>query len=560
MAQTNKSSKDIFTSVVVPVMDKVRDDLSRKQAEEYGRHASSPMAILACAAGPDGGMSAQAAYNDQIYYTGEWNTKTAEDYIDMVKAELKKKGVQVDAVMEKKMIDHLINQQMPKSTADYILRKAAQGSIFYIPQRVRTSSLQNHIDKEGEKKYNPSLISEITGNILAWASNAVSTAGFGGFWGQTAMDGATALVDSKAPGQQDKYLAQQKEQGKKEVAAAEKKSVSVPAWMMTQMGFSSISKATDKQLIMAKDWAQKQAKIYHDKVSTALESGSRTVKANGKATEVSVSFATVRAKEYETFAKAIGAEQTQRKNAPKPQTVQSDIAEPKEEAQQPTTESTEKPAEQKTDSQNVLQSTQQNTGEYGGWDNIINMMGMNGAGDTFNHLGYSLAMLPDMLLGVLTGKTKSVGRNTETMMPLAAILCGCFAKNPLLKIPLMLYGGMNLFNRMSQESLDEQRKDEGKDTVRYKQYADEQLDSRISNPHIEGNVLIVDFDHVPRIVTLPQQIVDGYQSGALPLNTIANRVLAKSDQMAETQKSIQQASEQYEQNQQQTVTRSLAQR
>lgn len=120
-------AKDIFTSTVVPIMNKVRDDLSRKQAEEYGRHASSWGAMMAGAAGPDGGMAAMDAYNDTIYYIGEWNSKTAEDYIEMVKDELKKKGITVDAVMEKKMIDHLIEQQMPKSTAEYILRKADRG-------------------------------------------------------------------------------------------------------------------------------------------------------------------------------------------------------------------------------------------------------------------------------------------------------------------------------------------------------------------------------------------------------------------------------------------------
>ena len=46
--------KDIFLSTVVPIMDKVRDDLSRKQAAEYGRHASSFGAVMAGAAGPDG--------------------------------------------------------------------------------------------------------------------------------------------------------------------------------------------------------------------------------------------------------------------------------------------------------------------------------------------------------------------------------------------------------------------------------------------------------------------------------------------------------------------------
>ena len=133
-------NKDIFTSTVVPIMDKVRDDLQRKQVDEYERHSRSWGAMMAGAAGPDGGMASMEAYNNTILYIGEWNAKTVEDYIDMVKAELKKKGIAVDAVLEKKMIDHFIHQQMPKSTVEYILRKAAEGTIFYLPQRARTSS------------------------------------------------------------------------------------------------------------------------------------------------------------------------------------------------------------------------------------------------------------------------------------------------------------------------------------------------------------------------------------------------------------------------------------
>lgn len=111
-------------------MKKVRDDLSRKQMEEYGRYSSSLGAVLAGAAGPDGGMTATATYYDNLKYIGEWNSKTVDDYINMVKAELKRQHITVDAVMEKKMIDYLVKQQMPKSSADYILRKAAEGSIF----------------------------------------------------------------------------------------------------------------------------------------------------------------------------------------------------------------------------------------------------------------------------------------------------------------------------------------------------------------------------------------------------------------------------------------------
>lgn len=540
-------------------MDKVRDDLNRNRAEEYKRHTGSVGALMASAAGPDGGMSATHAYNDTIYYTGQWNTKTVEDYVTLVQAELRKRGIEVDAVMEKKMVDYLIHQRMPKTTVEYIMNKSAEGFLFSIPQRMRSSSLDHHISKEAEKRYDPSLLSEITANVVSWISNAAATAGVGGLIGQTAIDGATAAADKVADGQQNKYLAKQREQGRREVAYAEKKHVNVPKWMLDQMGFDSVDNATDKQLIMAKDWATKQARLYRNKVNAALENGSRTVKASGKNTEISVSTATVKAKEYETFVKAIADEQQSRKTAHRTQEVNyDDIVGTDANSQTTYSYASSDQTEQNTGMQATAQSQQKDN--YAGWDSIIQMLGLSGSGDTFNHLGYSLAMLPDMLLGIMTGKTKSVGMNKDTLMPLASILCGSFVSNPLLKISLMGYGGLNLFNRMSQEGLAEKRKEDEPATIRYKKYADEQLDSRISNPHIEGNVLIVDFDHVPRLITLPQQIVDGYRSGALPLNTIANRVLAKADQMAETEKSIQHASEKYEQNQQQTVTRSLAQR
>ena len=114
MATANNDKQDIFTSKVIPIMKKVRDDLSRKQMEEYGRYSSSLGAVLAGAAGPDGGMTATATYYNNLKYIGEWNSKTVDDYINMVKAELKRQHITVDAVMENKMIDYLVKQQMPK--------------------------------------------------------------------------------------------------------------------------------------------------------------------------------------------------------------------------------------------------------------------------------------------------------------------------------------------------------------------------------------------------------------------------------------------------------------
>ena len=555
------NNRDIFTSTVVPIMDKVRDDLQRKQADEYERHSRSWGAMMAGAAGPDGGMASMDAYNSTILYTGEWNTKTVEDYIDMVKAELKKKGIAVDAVLEKKMIDHLVHQQMPKSTVEYILRKAAEGTIFYLPQRARTSSLQDHINKEAERQYNPSLASEITGNILSWAANAASTGGFGGFIGQTILDLGVEGGSRLAPGQESKYLEKQKEIARKEVAAANKKKVTIPRWMLTQMGFERIAEATDKQLGVAVQWAQSNADIYRKKVNTAVNNGSRTVKSHGDGNDMSVTDATLRAMQYEAYVKALKKEQVSRKEVHnEEQTKASVIAEEPRITSPMVTQSVQE--ELSSHNTETVQSNTADTGsvpndtmlgKFGGWNNLLDAFGLSGAGDTFRYLGVTLANLPDMLLGVFTGRTKSLGLNKSTMMPLAALIGGSFIKNPLLKIPMMLYGGANLINKVGQESLAEYRQENGlTKPARYKQYPNEELNPRISNPHVEGNVLIVDIDHVPRIVTMPPTLADAYQSGAIPLNTLANHILAKTDQMQQSGHIGQQAQDvasQYEQGQ-----------
>ena len=556
-------NKDIFTSTVVPIMDKVRDDLQRKQADEYERHSRSWGAMMAGAAGPDGGMASLDAYNSTILYTGERNTKTVEDYIDMVKAELKKKGIAVDAVLEKKMIDHLIHQQMPKSTVEYILRKAAEGTIFYLPQRARTSSLQDHINKEAERQYNPSLASEITGNILSWAANAASTGGFGGFIGQAILDLGVEGGSRIAPGQESKYLEKQKDIARKEVAAANKKKVTIPRWMLTQMGFERIADATDKQLGVAIQWAQSNADIYRKKVNTAVNNGSRTVKSHGDGNDMSVTDATLRAMQYEAYVKALKKEQVSRKEAHKEEQAKASVITEAEEPSIASPKVTQSvPEEQSSHNTEAVQSNTADTssapndnilGKFGGWNNLLDAFGLSGAGDTFRYLGVTLANLPDMLLGVFTGRTKSIGLNKSTMMPLAALIGGSFIKNPLLKIPMMLYGGANLINKVGQESLAEYRQENGlTQPVRYKQYPNEELNARISNPHVEGNVLIVDIDHVPRIVTMPPTLADAYQSGAIPLNTLANHILAKTDQMQRiqiTEQPSQEVARHYEQNQ-----------
>lgn len=539
-------------------MERVQKELRQKQLEEYGRHCSSWQSILASAAGPDGGMAASAAYNDTIYITGEWNSKTVEDYIDMVKEELKKNNIQVDAVLEKKMIDHLIQQRMPKSTAEYILRKAAEGTLFYIPQRVRTSPLQDHINKEGERLHNPSFWEEVTGELLAWGGNAATTMGAGGFFGQLAMDGAVMATDAMAPGQEDNYKDHQRQKARQEVATANKRVVSVPLWMLQQMGFTSLDNATDKQLEVALNWATKNAATHRKAVETAVEKGERIIKFGSKVK--SVSDATTSAKQYEAFASSIKREMESR---------QERIRNP------PIAEAEEQPIKQETtDNSQVLEnnqhtngseqpSNQQASGDYSGWNNLLGSMGLEGIGDTVNHLGVTLAMLPEMLLGIFTGRTKSIGMNKSTMLPLAAILSGSFIRNPFLKIPLMLWGGANLVNKMGQEAMKEYRHAVGNSQqtgIQFKKYEDEPLNERIKTPRIEGNVIVMDIDNIPRVITLPNTTAAAYQSGALPLNTLANAILTKSDMMSHAQANVtqeQDVSRRFEQKQEREQVRGI---
>ena len=88
----------------------------------------------------------------------------------------------------------------------------------------------------------------------------------------------------------------------------------------------------------------------------------------------------------------------------------------------------------------------------------------------------------------------------------------------------------------------------------YKVYEDEALNARILQPQIKGNCLIATIDKVPCTIALPDKVVDAYNHGALPLNTLANAVLAKNGQMRHI------AAENYAASEQQAQTRTLAQR
>uniref|UniRef100_A0AB33J3C2 Large polyvalent protein associated domain-containing protein n=1 Tax=Prevotella sp. GTC17254 TaxID=3236794 RepID=A0AB33J3C2_9BACT len=163
-----------------------------------------------------------------------------------------------------------------------------------------------------------------------------------------------------------------------------------------------------------------------------------------------------------------------------------------------------------------------------GWGKYLDNAGMNGFGDVAKNLGYIFAMLPDMLIGMFTGKTSSftIGNN---ILPLAAIAAGMFSRNPLLKLMLMGFGGVNILNNAGHEALG---MSEPKSVAprNYKQYADEPLNPRLSNVFMRGRSLIADIDNRPVIINISDNAVDAFEKNALPLNTLANAVLRKYDE------------------------------
>ena len=184
-------------------------------------------------------------------------------------------------------------------------------------------------------------------------------------------------------------------------------------------------------------------------------------------------------------------------------------------------------------SQQVQQPQQSSTGnattpQTAGWGNALEQMGLSGFSDVSKNIGYVLAMLPDMLIGMFTGKNPNM-KLEDNFLPLAAIFGGMFVKNPLLKMLLLGFGGANLFNNAGHAALKEGYAKTSK-TVTYKTYSDEPLNKRISNPVMKGSSMVATIDGKPMVINISDNAVDSYERGNVPLNTLANAVLQKYDE------------------------------
>ena len=455
------NDREEFEKRVVPVMDRVRNDLRSKQAAEVSRFMRSPAYIFSGGIGPDGGMATQAMALDTLNVTGEWNSKTVEDYVEMVKAELRKEHIEVTPQMEEMMIDKMARDQMPKSAIDYILRKAAGNTIFGLPEEMRKTPLQREIEDRGEKMYGPSPVEKGVGWGLGAAADFATLGGLSGglagglkFVGvDLAMNAVIDTVDSKKkdvplvvlPGHEEEWL----EMSRKE---QEKQKAPIPEH--------------EAEPVMVKE-------------------------------------------EKEDI------EVQEREDGDNRETEQKKVQE-QENVQEQNQETREQPVKDNT----------------GGWQGILSTLGLNGLGDIGRNAGYILAMLPDMLLGMFTGKTKSLGLK-DNLIPVASIMAGLFVKNPLLKMTLIGLGGANLINKAGHEQLSKQEGEirDNPDAVRYLQYDEQEMNPRIRDTQIKGNTLFASIDGIPVTIALPEKVVDAYNRGALPMGALANAVLDRCDQM-----------------------------
>lgn len=201
------------------------------------------------------------------------------------------------------------------------------------------------------------------------------------------------------------------------------------------------------------------------------------------------------------------------------------------------------PHEEKTQEEPPVQTNTR------GWSGLFGTLGLEGLGDITGNLGYVMAMLPDILLGAFTGKTQSL-RFGDNLLPIASIVAGLFVRNPLLKMLLVGLGGANLLNKAGHEALGRPMSSSAGHTEnQYRRYPDEPLNSRIVNPVLQGSTLIATIDRVPCTIQLTPTVAEAYRAGALPLNTLANAVLAKSDQLNRI------ASQNYDDGQRETIVR-----
>lgn len=540
---------------IAGIMDDVRRDLTQKQGEERAEWNLSLGGILSAMADASHCAPGIDTSSQILKATGEWNSKTTEDYLVMCKeAVVKDKELYHDIVdltiewrkamvesigrerydraskqigcdlasayvdyrLQQTMIDRLIDKETPKSTAEYIIRKAAGESLFGLPYTLNRSPLEAQIAAEAEAKYKANGWEWGGAKAASFAIDTVATMGCGS-WANLAklagvevvFAGVEAYVDSK---KKDNTITIEQCISQGIFGSGENENVFDS--IKTKAGWLDAANSEG----VARINSNLKRPVGTFSLGGFISRGAKTLFAP------LASFAGNVKKTVEQVAQNSNGEQSQQGN--NVSSTRSAEAELAARSSNPTSEqsmedNTRKEAE-KPDDDKIRQEQEAN---HEGWGSLMSDLGFTGLGDIGHNLGYVIAMMPDIIVGMLTGKTQSLHLR-DNLIPMASVVAGLFVKNPILKMVLIGMGGLNLVNKAGHESLERHNNPDG---PRFKRYEDQELNPRITGPVINGNCLVANIDRTPCSVMLPDNVVAAYQSGALPLNTLANAVLARHD-------------------------------
>lgn len=584
-AEMERLMSDYFHCHIAPVMSKTQAFLTEKQGEEMKEYSTSLGGILSTMA-----SSAQPLSDPYqvLKVTGEWNSKTTEDYIEMCKAEITGSAAMqqdlvymagqwrdavvqevgrerydelseqlggdlayayVDYRVEQLMIDKLVKERMPKSSADYIIRKAGESSLLGLSQTLNRSPLAEEIEARGEAAYRPNKLEKGAGWVLGATADSVMLGGVGSWATLARFVGADVAISAVAnhfePEMPDTLSVEQCIS--KGVFGSEgnvfedfrREAATIPAKENTLMATAN-EQLKNKIPVVSSDFTE-WMQAGNDGLSWVGGYGEEQRKQAERYKDVPLVVAPGQEEAY--------LQDMARKN--ESATVVPEQAQPETEQRERVEKEVRQPVVSAGEEMRGEQTMQ---GNANGWDGLLGSLGLNGMGDTIGKLGYVMAMLPDVLLGAFTGKSPSL-RFGDNLLSIASIVAGMFVRNPMLKMLLIGLGGANILNKAGHEALG-RRQTEGKENrtadgrnVQYKRYSDEPLNPRIVNPVLQGGMLIATIDRVPCTIQLSPTVADAHRTGALPLNTLANAVLAKSDQIRQA------ASRNYDNGQQETIVR-----
>ena len=572
-AEVEYCLQSYFDTHFAPVMRGVKDYIGKKQAEEIGEYALSPMGLLGSLAARGTGMPDTTL--QYLRLTGEWNSKTAEDYVEMcreriagnkeftsdltllasewrkaVVAEIGREQFDklsaqlggdlayayVDYRVEQMMIDRMVKEQMPKSSVEYVLRKGMEGSLFGFADSLMRSPLQQEIDARGEAAYNPSTGEKWAGRGVSFATDAVATVGISSWAalaGTVGLEAASYGVDwyldgkedteGKVPtveecisravfGAEENVFTDFRKQGNQILSYENDYVLSVNSRLAKPMGILT------ERPIWA-DWMEQNTLPDFPSLQSMFPGVFEDKRNDERYKDVPLIVAPGHEEAYLAEQQAI-QEEAERKNRLQTTSTAGQGLTP--DSHKPTPE--EPPTQQ---SPRQIEPSDPQPSNENGWDGLLRTFGLDGIGGVGRNLGYVVSMLPDVLIGLFTGRTKSFGVK-DSLLPVASILLGMFVRNPLLKMVLIGMGGLNLLNKAGQEALDRQEETPAKRL--YKSYPDEPLNARLANPVLQGDNLFMDIDGVPCSVLLPHHAAEACREGALPLNTLANAVLAKHEE------------------------------